>query len=103
MGIKSIALAASILVLSTSVHAATVSYTLDNVLLDNNGGQITGAFDWDYTIGDFEGGTGIFTGLEIPVQPNGSLPPLDDSRHGSVSRKQSDCNFHGYQTLMIMA
>ncbi|MDA9982204.1 hypothetical protein N9H39_05615 [Gammaproteobacteria bacterium] len=48
-----------------SVQAATVSYTLDNVIL-LDGQQITGTFDWTYDIGDFEGGNGVFTALEIP-------------------------------------
>jgi len=46
-------------------HADTVSYTLDNLLLDD-GSQITGSFDWTYNLGDFEGGNGVFTSLNIP-------------------------------------
>ena len=48
-----------------TAQAAKVSYTLDGVFLAD-GTQITGAFDWTYEIGDFEGGSGIFTALEIP-------------------------------------
>jgi hypothetical protein len=59
-----------------SAQAAIVSYTLDDVfLLDDT--QMTGAFDWTYTIGDFEGGNGVFTALEIPWRPGGSVPPLE--------------------------
>ena len=50
---------------AVNAHAAKVSYTLDNILLDNDT-QITGAFDWTYDVGDFEGGAGVFTALEIP-------------------------------------
>ena len=90
----------------SSVNAATVSYILDNVFLDN-GTQVTGTFDWDYTIGDFEGGTGIFTALEIPVQPNGSAPPLEDPNMVlSIENKQIeislDGNFHDYGLDIIM-
>jgi hypothetical protein len=45
--------------------AATVSYTLDNVIL-LDGQQITGTFDWNFDICDFEDGNGVFTALEIP-------------------------------------
>ena len=48
-----------------SAQAATVSYTLVDLILEDDE-QITGAFDWTYDIGDFEGGKGVFTALEIP-------------------------------------
>ena len=60
-----------------SAQAAIVSYTLDEVFLAD-GTQMTGAFDWDYEIGDFEGGSGVFTALEIPWQPTGTAPPLEE-------------------------
>ena len=59
-------------------HAATVSYISDNVFL-SDGTQMTGAFDWTYDIEDFEGGSGVFTALEIPYGPNGTVPPLEDA------------------------
>lgn len=46
-------------------NAATVNYTLDNLILAD-GQQIFGTFDWTYSAGDFEGGSGAFTALEIP-------------------------------------
>ena len=49
----------------TSATAATVSYTLDNVIQDN-ALQMTGTFDWTYIEGDFENGEGLFTDLYIP-------------------------------------
>jgi hypothetical protein len=65
-----------------NAHAATVTYILDNVVLagcDSSdvpdkacngsippGQTITGTFDFNYSIGDFENGTGVFTALEIP-------------------------------------
>jgi hypothetical protein len=61
-----------------ATQAATISYTLDDVFLVD-GSQMTGAFDWTYTIGDFEGGSGLFTALEIPWRPGGTLPPLEDA------------------------
>jgi hypothetical protein len=89
-----------------NAHAATVSYILDNVFLDNDT-QVTGAFDWDYTIGEFEGGSGMFTALEIPVQPNGSAPPLEDPNMVlTIENKQIeislDGNYHDYGLDIIM-
>ena len=52
-----------------NAHAATVIYTLDNVILAD-GEQITGTFNWTYSVGDFEGGNGVFTALEIPYTPH---------------------------------
>lgn len=58
------------LFLSLNAHAATVSYSLDNVRMHNdyNGqdGQMTGTFAWTYNIGDFENGVGTFSELFIP-------------------------------------
>ena len=51
-----------------AAQAAIVSYSLDDVFLED-GSQMTGAFDWTYEIGDFEGGSGVFTALEIPCNP----------------------------------
>jgi hypothetical protein len=57
-----------------NAHAATVSYTLDNVIMHNdyagyrgsNDLQMTGTFVWTYDSGDFENGTGEFSELFIP-------------------------------------
>lgn len=46
-------------------QAATVTYILDNVVQDNTL-QMTGTFDWTYTPGNFENGSGQFTDLYIP-------------------------------------
>jgi hypothetical protein len=45
-----------------TAQAETVSYTLEDIFLKDNT-QMTGAFDWTYTIGDFVGGSGVFTAL----------------------------------------
>ena len=89
-----------------SAHAATVSYTLDNVFL-SDGTQMTGAFDWTYAIGDFEGGSGVFTELEIPWRPNGTAPPLEEA--GMVLTIENnqieislDGNFHDYGLGIIL-
>ena len=83
-----------------NAHAATVSYTIDNLFLVD-GTQMTGAFDWTYNAGDFEGGAGVFTALEIPYRPGGTLPPLqDENRVLTIEFKQIeislDGNFHDY-------
>jgi len=53
------------IVATANAHAATVIYTLDNVILDD-ATQITGAFSWTYDVDDFENGSGQFTSLYIP-------------------------------------
>ena len=89
-----------------TAQAATVSYTLDNIFL-LDGTQMTGAFDWTYTIGDFEGGSGVFTALEIPWQPGGTAPPLEEP--GMVLTIENnqieislDGNFHDYGLGIIL-
>jgi hypothetical protein len=53
-----------------SVQAATVTYTLDNVIMHNNyngqEGQMTGTFAWEYDVGEFGDGVGTFSELFIP-------------------------------------
>jgi hypothetical protein len=83
-----------------AAQAATVSYILDDVFLED-GTQMTGAFDWTYDIGDFEGGSGVFTALDIPWRPGGTLPPLEDENMVlTIEFKQIeislDGNFHDY-------
>jgi hypothetical protein len=60
-----------------TAQAATVSYILDDIFLEDST-QITGAFDWSYTIGEIGDGTGVFTALEIPWRPGGTPPTLED-------------------------
>jgi len=83
-----------------SAHATTVNYTLDNVILVD-GEQMTGTFDWTYSVGDFEGGSGVFTALEIPWRPGSTAPPLEEP--GMVFTIENnqieislDGNFHDY-------
>ncbi len=52
-------------VTTANVHADTVSYVLDNVMLTSNS-QMTGKFTWTYDVGNFENGSGQFTSLYIP-------------------------------------
>ena len=49
-----------------SAQTDTVTYTLDNVILDEDNAQMTGIFSWTYVIGDFENGVGQFSSLDIP-------------------------------------
>lgn len=60
---------------STLVHAQTrtVTYNLENVWLDPDithpaisAEQMTGTFEWTYTVGDFENGSGQFLSLDLP-------------------------------------
>ena len=54
-----------VIMAATHAQATTIMYTLDNVVLAD-GEEITGAFDWTFAAGDFEGGSGEFTALDIP-------------------------------------
>jgi len=83
-----------------SAQAAIVSYTLDDIFLVD-GTQMTGSFDWTYTIGDFEGGDGVFTALEIPWQPSATDTLLEqDGMVLTIENNQIeislDGNFHDY-------
>jgi len=53
------------IVATANAHAATVIYTLDNIVLADTT-QMTGTFSWTYDVGDFENGSGQFTSLDIP-------------------------------------
>ena len=89
-----------------NAHAATVSYTLENVFLER-GAQMTGEFNWTYTAEDFEGGSGVFTALDLPFLPGGSTPPLDrDEIIINIENNQIeiglDGNFHDYGLTVIL-
>ncbi len=59
-------ISALLCMVSTSIVQATVvNYTLENIF-STGGQQLTGAFQWDYTEGDFENGSGTFSELFIP-------------------------------------
>lgn len=58
---------------STEAQVVTESYQLENVWLlpdvshpSSPPQQMFGAFDWTYTVGDFENGDGQFTSLSLP-------------------------------------
>ena len=53
------------IMLTNAAQAAVVNYTLDNIFT-TGGQQLSGAFQWAYTEGDFENGTGTFSELFIP-------------------------------------
>ena len=48
-----------------NTHADSVTYTLENVILDDST-QMTGTFLWTYETGNFENGAGQFISLDIP-------------------------------------
>lgn len=48
-----------------NANADTATFTFENVFLED-GDRLTGTFVWTYNPGDFEGGSGVFTVLEIP-------------------------------------
>ena len=56
---------------SYHANAATVTYSLDNIVQNNypSYGTITGNFIWTYDPVDFEGGSGVFTDLHISDDP----------------------------------
>jgi hypothetical protein len=77
-----------------SARAETIKYTLDNLIL-NGGEQITGTFDWTFNAGDFEGGSGVFTALEIPYTiynfAEGSLDYVIETNSIEIS---GNINYH---------
>lgn len=48
-----------------TAQATVVNYSLNNVI-QSNGQQMTGSFQWTYDEGDFENGSGVFSELFIP-------------------------------------
>ena len=89
-----------IIMAASHAHAELVNYTLDNVRLADDT-QMFGTFSWTYNVGDFEGGVGAFTTLEIPWRPGGTLPPLDDpdmvlTIENNQIEISLDGNFHDY-------
>jgi len=96
----------ALLLSAGTARAATVSYILDGVILAD-GSPMTGAFDWTYQPGDFEGGSGTFTALEIPYRPTGTAPPMgQDGMIFTIETKQIeislDGNFHDYGLDIIL-
>lgn len=64
--LRKIVQASMLIIASTSIaQASAVNYTLDDIF-STGGQQLTGAFQWNYTEGDFENGTGTFSELFIP-------------------------------------
>lgn len=83
-----------LLITAFSVRAETIKYTLDNLFL-NDGEQITGTFDWVFNVDDFEGGSGVFTALEIPYTiysfAEGSLDYVIETKSIEIS---GNLNYH---------
>ncbi len=59
-------IASLVIMAATQAQAAVVTYSLNNVILDDGNLPMTGEFTWTYTNGDFENGVGQFTSLDIP-------------------------------------
>lgn len=66
-----------------TAQTTTVTYELEDVWLlpdithpRESERQMTGSFEWTYTVGDFENGTGRFLDYSIPWW-SANLPPLD--------------------------
>ena len=55
----------SIMMVATA-QAELVTYTLENVILDDGNAQMSGTFTWTYNVDDFENGIGQFSVLDIP-------------------------------------
>lgn len=71
------------------VYAETVYFALDNVILDDNT-QITGLISWDYTVDDFENGSGQFVSLTIPHSSHNQ-----DDLIGTIEPGQIEITFEG--------
>jgi hypothetical protein len=55
----------SLIIVVPGAHADVVTFELDGVTL-SDGEPLSGFFDWTYSAGDFEDGSGEFTALTIP-------------------------------------
>jgi hypothetical protein len=55
-----------IIMAAPNAPASVVTYTLDNVILDDNDAQMAGSFSWTFDVGDFENGVGVITFLDVP-------------------------------------
>ncbi len=56
----------SCILIAPDAHAEEVTYTLEDLILDDNSAQMFGTFTWTYEVGDFENGVGEFSFLDIP-------------------------------------
>ena len=69
---------ALLLAASAAAQTATVTYELENVWLDpdwthpwESPQHLTGTFEWTYTVGDFDNGSGEFIALDVPWYGDG--------------------------------
>ena len=63
---------AILVAVSYHASAATITYTLDNIVQDDSN-RLTGSFDWTYTE-TFAGGSGVFTSLWIEGDTGTPVP-----------------------------
>jgi hypothetical protein len=100
--LMTLALAASTLVAGVAQAQTTVVYTLDDVWMipdisrpwDTTERQMTGTFEWTYTEGDFENGTGMFTEFDLPWWNEAAEPWLDENIQPDSIEITMQGNFH---------
>ncbi len=88
-----------VMLVTAPAQAATVSYFLDNVVT-THGKTMTGTFEWSYTPGDFENGSGQFSQLYIPGYGSDLAPlsitiapdAIEFSLNQSFHNKELDIN-----------
>ena len=87
-----------IIMAASNAPASTVSYTLENVILDDNDALMAGTFSWTFDVGDFENGVGVFTFLDIPFTSIlGFKPPNRPKKtprrlNGKNPKNREKCN-----------
>lgn len=90
---------AGLLLGAPAVHSAVTTFELNHVLAPN-GDAVTGSFDWTFTPGDFENGSGQFSSLDIPGYGSGlfglvvtiDLTTIEFSLAGNFHSQQVDVN-----------
>lgn len=75
-------------------EAATVHYTLENVILDDSASQLLGEFSWTYDEGDFENGVGQFSLLVVPFTDHDHTDLTTEIDVGNSVEITLEGNFH---------
>jgi len=86
-----------------NAHAATVYYSLDNVIMSENNEQMTGIFSWTFT-NDFEKGEGQFISLEIPwtIHDEGDLTANIDVTESIEITLEDSVHDDGVDIMLVL-
>ncbi len=83
-----------LLLAGSHAQADVVTYSLENIILDENNAQMSGEFSWTYDVGDFENGVGQFSYLDIPFTPHDQTDLITTIDVGSSIEITLEGNMH---------